>query len=212
MKPVALNNAASEINPRGAWHIVAVVIVAHILFVVVFKYGVPEFSPRRSEITIELGAALPRGEAGYGIRQATRPVTESVPKKAVVQDDNATRRVAEKSQAESSKPGASARSAGIDSAPMVDADYKAAYLNNPKPPYPPVAFQLRIEGTVRLKALVLPDGSCGEVLLAQSSGNELLDQSALNTVAKWKFSPAKLQGKDVSQWVAIPITFALKRR
>jgi len=75
-----------------------------------------------------------------------------------------------------------------------------------------MAFQLRIEGTVRLKALVLPDGSCGDVLLAQSSGNELLDQSALNTVAKWKFVPAKSQGKDVSQWVSIPISFALKRR
>jgi protein TonB len=63
-----------------------------------------------------------------------------------------------------------------------------------------------------LKALVNPDGSCGEVLLAKSSGNEFLDKSALNTVAQWKFTPAQSQGKDVAQWVSIPITFSIKRR
>lgn len=95
---------------------------------------------------------------------------------------------------------------------MVDADYKAAYLRNPKPPYPPLALRMRIEGTVTLRVLVLEDGSSGKIILSKSSGNDALDQSALETVAKWKFSPAKTQGKNIAQWVSIPINFSIKRR
>ena len=95
---------------------------------------------------------------------------------------------------------------------MVDADYKATYLRNPKPPYPPLALRMRIEGTVTLRVLVLEDGSSGKIILSKSSGNDALDQSALETVAKWKFSPAKTQGKNIAQWVSIPINFSIKRR
>ena len=95
---------------------------------------------------------------------------------------------------------------------VVDADYKAAYLRNPKPPYPPLALKMRIEGTVTLRVLVLEDGSSGKIVLSKSSGNDALDQSALETVAKWKFSPAKSQGQSVAQWVSIPINFSIKRR
>ena len=95
---------------------------------------------------------------------------------------------------------------------MVDADYKAAYLRNPKPPYPALALKMRIEGTVTLRVLVLEDGTSGKVVLSKSSGNDSLDKSALETVAKWKFTPAKSQGKQIAQWVNIPIHFSMKRR
>lgn len=213
MKAVALNNQDMVITVRHAWRIVLLVIFLHVISVVLLRYGLPDWNPKRiSEITIELGAALPRGEGGDGIRQVARPVRETTQKKTAVQDENATKKAVEKPKQAEAMQSASSAAAGVDSAPTVDADYKAAYLNNPKPPYPPVAFQLRIEGTVMVKALVQPDGSCGEVLLGRSSGNSMLDQSALNTVAQWKFVPAKSQGKDISQWVSIPITFALKRR
>ena len=91
-------------------------------------------------------------------------------------------------------------------------DYKAAYLRNPKPVYPPSALKMRIEGTVILRVLVLEDGSSGKVVLGKSSGNELLDRSALDTVAKWKFKPAQSKGKNVAQWVNVPINFSMKRR
>ena len=95
---------------------------------------------------------------------------------------------------------------------MVDADYKAAYLHNPKPPYPARALKMRIEGTVVLRVLVLEDGATGKIVLNKSSGNDSLDQSALATVAQWKFTPAQSQGKKIAQWVSIPIHFSLKRR
>ena len=209
-----LNKPDELMIERRAWLVVLVVVVLHVISVALFRYGLPAWQTKRvSEITIELGAALPRGEGGDGARHLAQSVREPVQKKSAVQDENATKNTVEKpkQQAEPT-PSASSAAAGVESAPTVDADYKAAYLNNPKPPYPPVAFQMRIEGTVTLKVLVLPDGQAGEVLLGRSSGNSLLDQSALNTVAQWKFVPAKSQGKDISQWVSIPITFSLKRR
>jgi protein TonB len=112
-----------------------------------------------------------------------------------------------------SSPAAVANSSGGPvSAPTVDADYKAAYLQNPKPPYPPLAFRLRAEGKVILLAEVLPDGRAGKVNVSQSSGHELLDQSALETVKKWKFTPARKDGVIVTQAVRIPIIFSLKNR
>jgi len=212
MRSAVASSISLESPERHVWQIVLAVLVLHIVVVALFKYGLPDFSPRKSEITIELSAALPRGEGGEGVRQVAKPEVQPTPKKSPVQDDNATRRSVEAPKASTTEPTTASRAAGVESAPMVDADYKAAYLNNPKPPYPPVAFQMRIEGTVTVKALVLPDGSCGEVLLGRSSGNSLLDQSALSTIAQWKFVPAKSQGKEISQWVSIPITFALKRR
>ena len=190
-----------------------IVSLIHLSSAAFFKWGLPDLSkPRPSEITIELGGAV-SGGGGTGVRAvAPPPPPQQQVSKSKVQDDLATQRVVDTPK---STPAAAAPAMTESSAAgvtTVDADYKAAYLNNPKPPYPPMAFQLRIEGTVRLKAHVQPDGSCGEVLLAQSSGNELLDRSAMNTVAQWKFVPAKAQGKDVAQWVSIPITFSIKRR
>jgi len=51
-----------------------------------------------------------------------------------------------------------------------------------------------------------------DVQLAQTSGYDSLDNSALNTVKQWKFVPAKKDGKIIDQWVRVPINFALKNR
>lgn len=91
-------------------------------------------------------------------------------------------------------------------------DQPVALLNNPKPTYPPMAMLQGVEGTVRLHVLVQPDGSAAKVVLAQSSGDESLDRSALETVARWRFTPARTQGRETAQWVGLPITFSLKRR
>lgn len=216
MNPVAAINDADEALTRRAWMIILIVTLLHGVGVAVYKYGLPNWAPKRvSEITIELGGSVLRGDGGEGVRRASQ-ASKPIPVKPVTDDAAIKRQTPTPQTKQSSAPSntvaESSTAAGAQTAPTIDADYKAAYLNNPKPPYPPVAFRMRIEGTVMLKALVQPDGTCGEVLLAKSSGNEFLDKSALNTVGQWKFTPAKSQGKDVPQWVSIPITFAIKRR
>ena len=68
------------------------------------------------------------------------------------------------------------------------------YVENPKPDYPLEARQKGYQGDVLLKVEVLPNGRVGEVEVEKSSGYELLDQSALATVKKWRFIPARKGG------------------
>jgi protein TonB len=84
------------------------------------------------------------------------------------------------------------------------------YAENPKPPYPQEARDKGYQGTVRLKVEVLPDGRAGEIELKESCGFGVLDQSALDTVKKWRFIPATKGKTPISCWVIVPITFQLK--
>jgi protein TonB len=71
---------------------------------------------------------------------------------------------------------------------------------------------MRLEGKVGIVAEVLPSGKAGRVRLESSSGHDLLDQSALETVKQWQFTPATKDGVIVTQVVRIPINFNLKSR
>jgi protein TonB len=57
---------------------------------------------------------------------------------------------------------------------------------------------------------VREDGRCGEVEVRQSSGYDLLDASALQTVKNWRFVPASRGGVAVDSWVEVPIVFRLR--
>jgi protein TonB len=103
-----------------------------------------------------------------------------------------------------------ATQAVMQTASTADADYKAAYLNNPKPPYPAAAVRRGAQGRVILLAEVLADGRAGRVQLERSSGHALLDASAMNTVRTWRFTPARKDGVIVTQTVRIPIEFNLR--
>jgi protein TonB len=85
----------------------------------------------------------------------------------------------------------------------------AAYLSNPKPPYPDKSNRMREEGTVRVRVLVSAEGLPLKVELSKSSGFERLDQSALATVPKWKFVPGKRDGVAEDMWFVVPIPFSL---
>jgi TonB family protein len=84
------------------------------------------------------------------------------------------------------------------------------YGTNPKPLYPELARRQGYEGTVRLSVEVLASGSVGEISIKKSSGYEVLDQSALMTVKKWRFTPARFAGIPIRSTVVVPITFRLK--
>ncbi len=100
----------------------------------------------------------------------------------------------------------------VAAAPVVDTmpDYRAGYLNNPRPAYPMVARRMGWEGRVVLNVEVLAEGGCGGVNVFTSSGHEVLDNAALRTVRGWHFTPASRAGYPVTQWFKVPIQFALK--
>ena len=86
---------------------------------------------------------------------------------------------------------------------------KPAYLRNPLPPYPRVAREHGWEGTTLLRVEVLDDGSGGKVEILKSSGYQVLDEAALETVRRWSFLPARSGYTPIRSLVEIPIRFRM---
>ncbi len=91
-------------------------------------------------------------------------------------------------------------------------EFAAAYLNNPKPPFPRAAQRAGEAGTVILKVLVTREGLAARVEVETSSGSDALDRSARTTVERWRFTPARRGDEAVEGWVRVPIAFRLEER
>ncbi len=90
-----------------------------------------------------------------------------------------------------------------------EADYQANYAINPKPIYPRIAKEQDWTGKVLLRVRVSAEGLSEQVSIHRSSGHEVLDDSALIAVQKWRFVPAKRGGTAVACTVIVPIFFSL---
>jgi len=86
----------------------------------------------------------------------------------------------------------------------------AAYLNNPKPPYPAISRRLNEQGLVILRVLINTQGQAEQTELYQSSGHKRLDDSAQRTVAQWRFVPGTRNGMPQAMWFNVPINFVLE--
>lgn len=82
--------------------------------------------------------------------------------------------------------------------------------DNPKPVYPFGARRRGEQGRVLLRVTVLPTGAASTVSVAESSGSERLDNSALETVRQWRFRPAHRAGTPIAAEVTVPIRFQLR--
>jgi protein TonB len=65
------------------------------------------------------------------------------------------------------------------------------------------------QGKLVVRVQVLANGLPGEMLLKQSSGNAILDKDARETLARWRFSPARKGGQAVDSWVDVPVIYRL---
>lgn len=90
--------------------------------------------------------------------------------------------------------------------PSSDADY----LQNPKPPYPPVSRRLNEQGKTTVRVLIGPDGQPQRAEIARSSGFERLDQAAISTVMRWRYVPGKRGGVAEAMWFNVPINWVLE--
>lgn len=96
-------------------------------------------------------------------------------------------------------------------APVLVPATRAASTRNPKPEYPMIAKRRGWQGTVLLEVEVKENGRPGSVKVRESSGREILDQSAMRTVRLWLFNPATRDGKPVSSLMTLSIVFKLER-
>jgi protein TonB len=104
-------------------------------------------------------------------------------------------------------------SAAAASAPkaesFTEANYRANYAFNPKPEYPRIARSRGWQGKVLLRVRVSTAGTSENIAVHRSSGHEILDESAIEAVKKWKFVPARRGDTPVASSVVVPILFSL---
>jgi periplasmic protein TonB len=93
---------------------------------------------------------------------------------------------------------------------VVQPSSNAAYLNNPKPPYPALSRRLNEQGMVVVRVLINTDGKAEQTELFKTSGYSRLDESALKTVTQWRFVPGTRNGVPQAMWFNVPIHFVLE--
>jgi TonB family protein len=80
-----------------------------------------------------------------------------------------------------------------------------------KPQYTADAMRAKIQGTVWIQCVVLPDGTCGNVQVTKSLDRTFgLDEEAMKAARQWRFKPGIRQGEPVPVLVTIELTFTLR--
>ena len=86
---------------------------------------------------------------------------------------------------------------------------QALIVNQPKPVYPPLAKQGRIEGLVRLSAIIGKDGTIQS--LQPVGGHPMLVPAAMDAVKQWLYKPTLVNGEQVEVMTEIVVNFTLSQ-
>jgi periplasmic protein TonB len=86
---------------------------------------------------------------------------------------------------------------------------QARLVKQPRPVYPPLAKQARIQGVVKLSAVIAKDGTIQQ--LEVISGHPLLVPSALEAVKQWVYQPTLLNTEAVEVVTQIDVNFTLSQ-
>ncbi len=179
----------------------------------------PPGAPPPPEVKAEpqLGAA---SEAAQVIQPASQPATPPAAPATKPASEPPT------PAAQAAKPAAQAASPAVQpetpAAPSVPAAtpsdqpvrvggvvQEAKLIQRRDPVYPALARQARLQGVVRLEAVIGPNG---RVEKAEAiSGPPLLRQAAIDAVKQWVYQPATLNGKPVRVTTQIEINFTMGR-
>jgi protein TonB len=80
-------------------------------------------------------------------------------------------------------------------------------LKDVKPAYPEIAKQARVQGIVILECTISPQGKVTDVKVLR--GIPLLDQSAIDAVKQWVYTPTLLNGVPVPVIMTVTVNFKL---
>ncbi len=152
---------------------------------------------------------LPKKTPAKPIVKKTLPLSRQTPDFAPTESLAESRPAPAAASSSSSTGAGQAESAGV--APrFTEADYRAHYAHNPKPDYPESARTRGWTGKVLLRVRVSEQGVSEAVAVEQSSGHDILDESAIQAVKQWRFIPAKRGETPVTSSVIVPIVFNLR--
>jgi protein TonB len=101
-------------------------------------------------------------------------------------------------------PLAAAQEIARETSPMLIREFK--------PDYTKEARDAKIEGVVEMNAVVLEDGTVGDVTITKSLDQKYgLDDEAIKALKKWRFKPGTKDGKPVAVTVSVEMSFTLRR-
>jgi TonB family protein len=170
-------------------------------------------SARISRVYREYGAKAPDAEAAALASRAPTVSAPSAGSRGVQSNSDSSNAAASTGAGGSSMTGSGAGSVSTNGAGDGDgtSSAHADYGNNPPPVYPAIARRHEQQGTVTIRVLVGIDGIVQRAEIAESSGFDVLDDAAIETVRRrWRFVPARRAGLAIESWVLVPIRFALK--
>ena len=95
----------------------------------------------------------------------------------------------------------------VKKSPEIDPKFKRRF----QPDYPPTSRRLGEEGSVVLQVLVDAEGKVSDGKIQTSSGFPRLDEAALkHALRAWRFKPGTEDGKPVSVWHSVKVTFRIQ--
>lgn len=156
---------------------------------------------KKKKLAQQKQAKLPKPETVNDAMLPAPSLTESFADASETSSDAAISANAEKS---------ASRTLGT-AEPYSEASFNANYGTNPKPKYPAIARRRGWQGKVLLRVSVSADGLSKAVTVQRSSGYDVLDESAVAAVEKWKFIPARRGNTAVACSVIVPIIFTLNK-
>ena len=72
-------------------------------------------------------------------------------------------------------------------------------------------MRAKVQGTVLLECIVLPNGSVGNIQVKRSLDRNFgLDQEAMKAARQWRFVPGTRLGEPVPVLISIELTFSLR--
>ena len=84
-------------------------------------------------------------------------------------------------------------------------------LQEVKPNYTADAMRAKVQGSVWLECIVMPDGTVGNISVTRSLDSVFgLDQEAIKAARQWKFVPGMKEGEPVPVLITIELTFTLR--
>lgn len=84
-------------------------------------------------------------------------------------------------------------------------------IRDVKPQYTPDAMRAKVQGSVWLECVVLPDGSVGDIRITRSLDQRFgLDEEAIKAARQWQFRPGVRMGEPVPVIVTIELSFNLR--
>lgn len=95
--------------------------------------------------------------------------------------------------------------------PAVGSDAGPQRLVALQPPYPREAAMAGIEGWVRVQFTVTEAGTVRDIRILDAAPSRVFNETVINTLQRWRFEPARVDGQPVARRVVQVLEFDLDR-